>query len=125
MEEITVNNILLANFLGWEFNVDSGMFKVPHLNEEFNLDSLQFHSDWNWLMLVVEKIENLGMLFKVSRWREDEVLLNGYWCTISDSFSGVEFADSAYIDDTETRIEAMYLACIPFVKWYNNENKSK
>lgn len=117
-----VNNTLLAEFLGWKECYTPLENYFDNNGDTFLESELLFHSNWNWLMKVVEKIESLGMLFKVSRWREDEVLTNGYWCTISDSFSGVEFADSAYIDDTETRIEAMYLACIEFIKWYNLQN---
>lgn len=133
-QEIIDINKLLAEFLGSEIEETLKGEKVyclllPDENdlsgfkkEFFTPDELKFHKDWKWLMNVVEEIENLGMLFKVARWREDEVLTNGYWCTISDSFSGVEFADSAYIDDTETRIEAMFLACAQFIEWYN-QNK--
>lgn len=33
---------------------------------------LKFHSDWNQLMLVVEKIQSQGMFFTYSRWLDDE-----------------------------------------------------
>ncbi len=135
-QEIIDNNKLLAEFLGSEIEETLKGEKVycllmPDENdlsgfkkEFFAPDELKFHSNFNWLMKVVEEIENLGMLFKVARWREEEDLTNGYWCTISDSFSGVEFVDSGCIYDTETRIEAMFLACAQFVEWHN-QNKGE
>lgn len=84
------------------------------------------HRDWNWLMRVVEKIEDKGGLFKSFRWTEEDLILNeGYWCTITDHFSEKLIADSAEVKDTDTKIEATYIACVEFVKWYNQNKGGK
>ena len=56
-------NMLLAEFLGWEVDSFSVVVSRQHsslLNLErrrvFDL-ALKFDNNWNWLMLVVEKIE--------------------------------------------------------------------
>lgn len=117
----TENNILLAQFIGWELynnllTFDESLFTFSESNV-FILD-LKFHSDWNWLMEVVEKIERYlydeqGTEFKI------------------DVFAGA----SIYIPKTKihihfpynnsSKIEAVYNACIDFVKWYNEIPREK
>ena len=72
MENIIENNKLIAEFLDWEFDDLSETFETPFLklvdpqafgDEQFSCKlqdfELEFHTDWNWLMSVVEKIGNL------------------------------------------------------------------
>ena len=65
-----------------------------------------FTTDWNWLMVAVEKIENLGyhvdiMNKAVSINNDEEMIVD---------LSGKDF---------NTKIEAVYGAVIQFIKWYN------
>lgn len=119
MKETTENNKLLAEFLGWdkyETFEDSEEYCLTCVEElhlkigDFNiysLSELKFHNDWNWLMLVVDKIEetNLGSLEMQSK---NLVLLQ------------YNYKTEKYYNST--LIENVYNACIQFVKWYN-ENK--
>jgi len=50
------NNKLIAEFLDLTYLKNY----YVHKGNAFNEDYLLFHSDWNWLMEVVEKIESLG-----------------------------------------------------------------
>ncbi len=133
---ITDNNKLLAEFLGWENHLkNKGITKVYINNEEYIQDweyfdveknilitpiEMKFHTDWNWLMQVVEKIEtislneeNYSFYFGIST---QGVLImsktkTGYPTQIVD------------IEKTGTKLKAVYNACIEFVKWYNEQNK--
>ena len=61
-------------------------------------------------MPVVEKIESLGYKVDISKWENSQycgIYLNG------KKISG---------NETNTKIEAVYNACLEFIKWYN-ENK--
>ena len=56
MKNIVESNILLAEFLGTQ--VIEGVFKLPMSdNYLYSYNELRFDSDWNWLMMVVDKIE--------------------------------------------------------------------
>lgn len=108
----TENNKLLAEFLGWETNDDSTVELPDNLanhwqGESRKEDCLQFHNDYNWLMLVVERIEktNLGTLEIQSK---NLVLI---------SYNGkrIQHFNSDLIGN-------VYNACIEFVKWWN-QNK--
>ena len=70
----TENNKIIAEFMGYEnikSNKEHPMYKIPKFAYTENnfgsietidtfspyFDDMVFHSDWNWLMEVVEKIE--------------------------------------------------------------------
>lgn len=98
----TENNKMLAEFLEWEQYPIKGknngykvILKKGYVPFECCGAGLLFHSDWNWIMLVVDKIYKLN---------------TGDWFEVWFSF--VKGAD----------IEATYNTCVNFVKWYN-ENK--
>ena len=126
MENIIENNKLIAEFLNWEFDDLSETFETPFLklvepqafgDEQFSCKlqdfELEFHSDWNWLMQVVEKIENLS--------KEGET----YMFSITKFSARVTYKGSRIVDlpIDNTKIEAVYNACIEFIKWYNEQNK--
>ncbi len=68
-----------------------------------------YHDDWNWLMPVVEKIENFGY----------EVLINGNWCTIYSDEAEVEFERST----KEGKIWAVYFAVLDLIEYHNLETR--
>jgi len=52
-------NKMCSEFLEWEFQ--HGYYNPDHLHEYSfkTTEDLKFHSDWNWIMEVVEKIKTL------------------------------------------------------------------
>jgi len=124
-KQVLENNKLIAEFLNWEF--DAIEFIAPKEFETiipFNHQSkktkalecfttsiykvidLKFHSDWNWLVEVVEKIESLRY----------NIMIGNVICIIERN-NGL---DSIMIRE-ETKIEAVYNACVEFIKWYNEQ----
>ena len=131
MENIIENNKIIAEFLDWEFDDLSETFETPFLklvdpnafgDEQYSCKlqdfELEFHSDWNWLMRVVEKIENL----------QDENNCAIYNVQIEQSFT--EIIDNhtsetiIYNIDADSKIEAVYNTVIEFIKLYNEQNKN-
>ena len=116
MENIIENNKIIAEFLDWEFDDLSETFETPFLklvdphafgDEQFSCKlhdfELKFHLDRNWLMLVVEEIKDL----------EDN----------SKDKTTEEFKEFKKILALPiyTKIEAVYNACVEFIKWYNKQ----
>lgn len=101
---MTKENILIAKF----------MDRNPP-NENYRL--LWYDQSWNWLMPVVEKIESLGYKTKITTKDEE-----GHVCYIY-----ISFKHSKWGSHTKSKIEAVYKACIMFIKWYNQnkEDESK
>lgn len=76
---------------------------------DFNLDELNYHSDWNLLMLVVEKIESMGYM----------VDIKNNWVVIHKDGQSVVVR----IEEGKTKKEDVYEGIVEFIKWYNlNKN---
>ena len=118
MKNIVENNKLLAEFLGgikqpFEFPQFGYINSMGDWKDTFFDNQLKFHSDWNWLMQVVEKIENLS--------KEGET----YMFSITKFSARVTYKGSRIVDlpIDNTKIEAVYNACVEFIKWYNQQSK--
>ena len=102
----TENNRLIAEFMGYKIQKDPterffGRYRTAITKVWVKENELCFHSDWNWLMEVVEKI------FK------DFYKLNP--CPI-----GLKMEIEKQLIAVDK--EKVYKSCVEFIKWYN-ENK--
>ena len=104
------NNKLIAEFLGYIDNgcSEDGFLIHPITNYDVEISSLKYHEDWNWLMEVVEKIESLGYRIEIVK----------HICRIYLSNK-----ETIIISENTPKIEAVYIACVEFIKWYNNQNR--
>lgn len=120
----TENNKIIAEFMGFEQypiqNKSNGYiinFNDGNVPYKLCAGSLEFHSDWNWLMEVVEKIEKIQR----SKWSK-----NTYPCI---SISAISCKISFYGNTEEiisniirpSKKQAIYDACVEFIKWYNKK----
>lgn len=114
----TENNRLLAEFMGLKPKLESPdvysysdmpFFSVRESCPEKVMEAIskyvKYNSSWDWLMSVVEKIESLGNYgFTIYR---NSTNINGL---------PIELANTR----GTTKIEAVYNACVEFVKYYNS-----
>lgn len=120
--EIINGNQLIAEFMN-EKN-DSGYYFFSFKKDEFrtgyvykNSNSyLYFHSNWLWLMSVVEKIESLGYGF-----HKDPFKLRIIDYTTVEEAIIVCFEKN---DNTDL-IVWYYLTVVDFVKWFNKFRKEQ
>jgi hypothetical protein len=108
--ETLQNNKLMADFLGLEQFKDL-LATLNNGKININIDiyeQAKFDTDWNWLMEVVKKIEELG----------NDVLITTNYIQIAFD-EGEQFI---VMEDFNIKITSVYDACIKFIKWYN-ENK--
>ena len=112
----TENNNLIAEFMGRVIPED----KLKFYDE--NPTTHYYHSNWNWLMEVVENIESLGDTerFEITnsgvnithyQTKEVKFIYNGYHTN-----KGMYLLTEKAVD---TKIEAVYMAVVEFIKWYN------
>ena len=105
-------NALIAEFMGMKPHdpkeLDGFWTNTIKAHKFDNVMNLQFNSDWNWLMEVVEKIESIGFTFETKK----------NWARITRKGENIILR----WEEDKTKIEAVYNACIEFIKWYN-ENK--
>lgn len=86
----------------------------PETRYQYNADNLLYHAYWDWLMPVVEKIEDLVL----SKNHNPVVTIEKYITVISDN------GESILVEcQEETRIEGVYKAVVEFIKWYNQQSK--
>ena len=115
---ITENNKLLAEFLGW--NKGEGYTKEYEFYEawgetvdQVTLKEMKFDTDWNWLMEVVGKIESL---------EHCQITITKNWCRIEHAKHNSRIDSRDYSDDF-TKILSVYNACVEFIKWHNLNKK--
>ena len=100
----TENNKIIAEFMGVsKSKIDANGQVLNFENSKYNT----YNSDWNWLMQVVEKIESLN--HKNNEEHFQLVSFIHHWLRRKHK--------------ELTKIEAVYNACIEFIKWYNEQNK--
>ena len=123
-EEILEGNKLIAEFMGGTFkNISSKDIAVswvsihmkdddvnfqeedypekPHNGSCWKFNELKYHSSWDWLMPVVEKIEKTYAYVDIKG------------CAVNIS--------TIVETSAPTKIEAVYMACVEFIEWYNNK----
>lgn len=107
------NNKLIAEFLvnneGNLVKIRDGVYSTIDDNEvpddDLTINDLKFHSDWNWLMQVVDKIYEMNLYY--------------------DRY--IDYNSSMISDgkiNLGTRINRVYEQVVEFIKWYN-ENSAK
>lgn len=112
-EEITAGNILLAEFMGRRGKRNKHLFWVNIPGVSWVTDEqLEFDSNWNWLMPVVEKIEEVGGGGFYS------VTIIKQRCKIRNEDRDLLFT---LCDHAESKIESVFQACVLFAKWYRNQ----
>ena len=121
------DDILIAKFMGeklpyinnqgrFEYMVEgAGLISSTNAEDLYRFLRYNYNTDWNRLMQVVEKIESI----KIETYK---VRVDIYFNCCQINPTHWEQLISIY-GNKETKIEAVYNACIEFIKWYN-ENKS-
>ena len=94
-------NKLIAEFMGSNLNgLESWQYE----------EELQYHTSWDWLMPVVDKIEEEGYSFEMNKQEDGD-----FQCLITKGYDIIhqKFADCS--------IDATYDAVVEFIKQLNKE----
>ena len=126
MENDIENNKIIAEFMGAKLTKDLKIMYPVYEGDSSYIKNLKYHSDWNWLMEVVEKIETISEFDKLPEffimYDNREEFKGWYWLIeIPKKFNKECYKHN---NREKTKIEAYYNSCVEFIKWYN-ENKSK
>jgi len=114
---------LLAGFLGMKpHHNDSNVMilNINGINYPFEVSELNYDTDWNRLMLVIEKIESvkIGKLYFNIQIDKDKVSL--FYTHISEPTKQIEMF---FEWGQENKINNTYKIVVEFVKWYNEQKK--
>lgn len=114
-KEIIEGNKLIAEFMGMEFHTINNITGVTIDGVLGGLEKLQYHTSWDWLMPVVEKI-NLDR-------RVEEVSISmgktRIWFKRELMKPYIQYPVNPHYDT----ITQCFLTAVEFIKWYN-ENKN-
>jgi hypothetical protein len=129
MNDIVKNNKLIAEFMDLQISKsifgDSRVhYIIPTTLVEviFPMNEFRFHKSYDWLMPVVEKIEDTTFKNLKGFDEEDEfefsVFITNDVCEIESSM--LDAGDGFEIEICKpNKLEAVYEAVIMFIKWYN------
>ena len=110
MENIVENNKMFAEFLGYcQPHPDYPTTTYWYKKDYQPLTILLFHSNWDWLMRVVEKIESLGYT----------VTIAGVMCKVTKVLDLENSIVSYVLGDKSRKLELIYTTMVEFVKWHN------
>lgn len=135
-KEIIEGNKLIAEFVGWKYNSETANHGIRDncwIRKHEVVYELKYHSSWDWLMPVVEKIESItNNSISINK---NNIRIHDagdiYIVNISHNEDG--YTISRYLDTdfdytpikTEkqqlSKIESVFLAVTEFIKWYNSQ----
>lgn len=106
------NNKLIAKFMGFINVTPNDPFFNVYENTEgdiIEIRSAEYHSSWDWLIPVVEKIENTDEEYDVR--------------ILGQSAEVITYEGDIIIEmiTSPTKIESVYKTVVEFIKWYNKK----
>ena len=120
----TENNKIIAEFLGATLTKDLQIMYPVYEGDSSYVKDLKFHSDWNWLMEVVEKIENIKIKdYSISTdITDDKTFINvwhygdgGKWSILISNLNE-EYKDF-------NKMQRTYKAVVKFINFYNKQKE--
>lgn len=129
-EEINAGNRLIADSPFSHEGLRKTIKKdKQHLSDEFAYSNLRFHSSWDWLMPVVEKIESMGYDFQIdgrnnAEWkkiRENSTNKKMSVVQIAQQLPEPKVFKCAYYDKPAEKINAVFQVVCEFINWYNQK----
>lgn len=122
-EQILQNNKLIAEFMNMpqtQLYSSPGIYSLIWRNPNTNdLTPVRYHTSWDWLMPVVEKIANNSPDHEV------EIEIGRTFATfkIRDLDDGRSLYGINEFSDADKPIEAIYKGVLKFITWYNSHKK--
>ena len=127
-KEIFNGNKIIAIFMGFSERKPDEQFETIWFSKggfsQYGINQLKYHSSWDWLMPVVEKIESIWIGHT-----QPIVKIAGAYCQIADN-GGYFAKNSELYKDNQiggecplnkyTKIENTYRVVVLFIEWYNN-----
>ena len=112
-------NRLIAEFMGLVFYDDQNQY-YDSVNGVFMGLFFKYHTSWDWLMPVVEKLHNMAILYeiknKLSTYNE-----RWYRCSLTLYKESLPNGKYRVVRDGDTQLNAIWRAVIKFIQWYNKE----
>ena len=117
-EQVAIDDIneAIAQFDGWQI-LESCPVQFEKNGRRVTHADLKYHSSWDWLMPVVEKIEGMNWCVRVENWPKcfptpyKELYSVWMWLNPEDAPEIQTYSD--------VKIKAVHVAIYQFIQWYN------
>jgi len=105
-------NKIIAEFMGWKPHTLNELIRDNPFGESeiIPIKSINYHTSWDWLMPVVEKIESLGY----------EVQIRNTDCIIFQLLDTIKYKPIVDISSGNGKKDSTYIAVVEFIKDYND-----
>lgn len=132
----TLNDVPLDQMNGWH-RPSLGHYKIDGWYLYRTHNELRYHRDWNWLMTVLDKIENIADVeISIRGWRTEidgqEKQIKNCIIRVPDRNGERDFETGGWEDylfsiihGDDTKILATYKCVVEFIKWYNDSYITK
>lgn len=119
-EQTIENAELIAKFLGWKLSAGSdNLYEIPikqRILPFFGEDAytpaqMRWHSDWNWLIMVLSKIEHQGCIIET-------------WISLASGCRIMKPTNNPIVitaKENNSYLQAVYDSVIEYIKWYNTQ----
>lgn len=120
-------NKLIAEFMGWRYIADGDVMFLNQKTPAKPIDKLEFHSSWDWLIPVVEKIEELGFLTTIKyrncadEGKYHEIIISKNHWVFGESLQSFEQIENA---ENYSKIQAVWNGVVNFIEKYNEDTSS-
>ena len=123
---VAEGNKLIAEFMGmssytteYDTFYKKGQGCTPE-NYNYHELHLEYHTSWDWLMPVVEKIDSLGYSTTIAS--DMRKGITDRYC--AEVIKPEKITETLlYKYHPTSKIEAVWLAIVEFIKWYNSQQK--
>jgi hypothetical protein len=122
------DNELIAEFRGLPRTGEPDSKSFVTRKGNTHLNSLEYHTSWDWLMPVVEKIQDVEIVKNRVKRTAANVQIFYKACFIEyspDEESGDDNGEFKIQTKGDTKLEAVYKAVVEFIKWYNSQEQKQ
>jgi len=109
------NNILIAEFMNIEQNDGCFLYDAQIGTEHIPPERLEYNDNWNWLMKVIERIED---------YRTVDIDILQYGTIMHNYRTGFEYVNNIGEIGFDNKIEHTYSAVVEFIKNLDNNIKN-
>ena len=122
-------NRLIAEFMGYtipqyrpyynypsEYPYRLQPYKKVHPHIRLMPDQLKYHSSWDWLMPVLEKISRITLEWENSDDRTETYYPRTFGMLSEETSKPMVRINGQFLHEADTLIEATYLAVVDFIK---------
>jgi hypothetical protein len=125
------DNEFIALFMGNKPITNNGYLVGFHIvfgyrNGETSIDNLQYHTSWDWLMPVVEKIGTMNAEVKMCTGVDRCLISYDDRKEIGGEWMGRIYVHQEHlklIQKNNRLIDCVYEATVQFIKWHNESNR--